>query len=78
MTSPAHDLAAEVLDLPAEERALLEQGLAFPEDSAGRLMQRELVAVPAHWTVGETIDFLRARDDLPDDFSDLFVVEGVE
>jgi len=65
-----------ILDaIPAEERALLEQGLAFPEESAGRLMQRELVAVPAHWTVGETIDFLRARDDLPDDFYDLFVVD---
>jgi magnesium transporter len=65
-----------ILDaIPAEERALLEQGLTFPEESAGRLMQRELVAVPAHWTVGHTIDFLRARDDLPDDFYDLFVVD---
>src|SRR5690348_15045864 len=61
--------------VPAEERILLQQSLTFPEDSAGRLMQRELVAVPSHWTVGQTIDFLRARDDLPDDFYDLFVVD---
>jgi magnesium transporter len=61
--------------VPAEERVLLQQSLTFPEDSAGRLMQRELVAIPAHWTVGETIDFLRSENDLPDDFYDLFVVD---
>ena len=61
--------------VPAEERVLLQQSLTFPEDSAGRLMQRELVAIPAHWTVGETIDFLRSEKELPDDFYDLFVVD---
>jgi magnesium transporter len=61
--------------VPAEERVLLQQSLTFPEDSAGRLMQRELVAIPAHWTVGETIDFLRSETELPDDFYDLFVVD---
>jgi magnesium transporter len=61
--------------VPAQERILLQQSLTFPEDSAGRLMQRELVAVPAHWTVGETIDFLRSNKELPDDFYDLFVVD---
>jgi magnesium transporter len=51
----------EVLDaVPAGDRALLEQGLDFPEDSAGRLMQRQLVAVPPHWTAGQTIDFMRS------------------
>src|SRR3546814_19650096 len=45
------------------------------EYSAGRLMQRELVAIPAYWTVGETIDFMRASPDLPEDFYDLFVVD---
>ncbi|MGH6958981.1 MAG: magnesium transporter, partial [Dongiaceae bacterium] len=61
--------------VPAEERVILEKGLTYPEDSAGRLMQRELVAVPAYWTVGETVDFLRASQDLPDDFYDLFIVD---
>ena len=65
-----------ILDsIPAAERALLEQGLTYPDDSAGRMMQRELVAVPSFWTVGETIDYLRAKDDLPDAFYDLFVVD---
>jgi magnesium transporter len=62
--------------VPAEERVLLQQSLTFPEDSAGRLMQRDLVAVPAHWTVGEAIDYLRSEKELPDDFYDLFVVDA--
>jgi len=61
--------------VPAEDRHAIEQGLTYPEDSAGRLMQRELVAVPQHWTVGEAIDFLRTAKELPDDFYDLFVVD---
>ena len=61
--------------IPSALRAMLEEGIAFPEDSAGRLMQRELVAVPAFWTVGEVIDFLRESEDLPDDFYDVFVVD---
>ncbi len=61
--------------IPSALRTMLEEGLAFPEDSAGRLMQREFVAVPAFWTVGEVIDFLRESEDLPDDFYDIFVVD---
>ncbi|MDM7946132.1 MAG: magnesium transporter [Oceanibaculum nanhaiense] len=57
------------------DRALLEEGLTFPEYSAGRLMQRELVAVPSHWTVGQTIDFMRTNPNLPDDFYEIFVVD---
>jgi magnesium transporter len=60
--------------LPLPDRAALEQGLAYPEDSAGRLMQRELVAVPEFWTVGQTIDYLRANPDLPDDFYDIYII----
>lgn len=61
--------------LPLSERAFVEQGLAFPEYSAGRLMQREFVALPDYWTVGQAIDFLRAHEDLPDDFYELFIVD---
>ena len=61
--------------MPAAARMLVEEGLTFPENSAGRLMQREFVAVPMFWTVGKTIDFLRAADDLPDDFYALLVVD---
>ena len=68
--------SSAILDeLPADERAVIEQGLAYPEDSAGRLMQRELVAVPHDWTVGQTIDYCARPTDLPDDFYDLFVVD---
>lgn len=71
----------EVLDaIPPGDRTFIEEGLTFPEDSAGRLMQRELVSVPEFWTVGETIDFLRRtadedEDRLPAVFYDIFVVD---
>lgn len=62
--------------LSAKTRAAVEEGLSFPEDSAGRLMQREVVAVPEFWTVGKTIDYLRkASDDLPEEFFDIFVID---
>jgi magnesium transporter len=60
--------------LPMPERAAVEQGLTYPEDSAGRLMQREVVSIPEFWTVGQTIDYLRAKADLPDEFYDLYIV----
>ncbi len=66
--------------IPAGERTLIEEGLAYPEDSAGRLMQRELVTVPSFWNVGQTIDFMRQSADLEEDalpavFYDIFVVD---
>ena len=63
---------AEVLDqLPATERVALQRSLDYPEDSAGRRMQTEFIAVPPFWTVGQTIDYMRetprpARDLLRD------------
>lgn len=59
------------------DRALVEQALAFPEYSAGRLMQREVVMAPEHWTVGDVIDRLRAADeqDLPDQFYHVVLVD---
>lgn len=70
------DERTRVLDaLPAETRAIVVQGLSFPEYSAGRMMQREVVAVPAYWTVGETIDYLRASSTVPEEFYDLYVVD---
>ncbi|MBB4631809.1 magnesium transporter [Sphingosinicella soli] len=68
---------AEVLrSLPANERAAIEEALGYPEESAGRLMQRDLIAVPEYWTVGQVIDFLRqAGDDVASDFWEIFVVD---
>jgi len=61
--------------LPAEDRVLVEEGLAYPEDSAGRMMQREIVTVPSFWTVGQTIDFLRSSPFGDTDFYLIFVVD---
>ncbi len=70
----ASEQMALLATLPMPERAAVEAGLAYPEDSAGRLMQLDFVAVPEFWTVGQTIDYLRASPDLPDDFYDLFII----
>ncbi len=67
----------EVLEaMEPEDRAAIESALAYPEESAGRLMQRDLVAVPEHWSVGKTIDFLRETSDLTSDFWEIFVVDA--
>jgi magnesium transporter len=60
--------------MPARDRVMVEQALAYPKDSAGRLMRREYVAVPAFWTVGEVIDYMRSTADLPDTFYGIFAV----
>lgn len=65
-----------VLDaLAPEDRAAIENALSYPEETAGRLMQRDLVAVPEHVTVGDVIDRLREDGDLTADFWEIFVVD---
>ncbi|MEO8142093.1 MAG: magnesium transporter, partial [Sphingomicrobium sp.] len=60
-----------------DDRAAVEEALTYPEETAGRLMQRDLIAVPEHWTVGQVIDYLRKGDDLTDDFWEVFVVSPI-
>ncbi len=70
------DQQAVVLDaLGATDRIAVEKALAYPEESAGRLMQVEVVRAPEHWTVGEAIDFLRRSDNLPDQFYHVMLVD---
>jgi magnesium transporter len=61
--------------IPKGERAVLERQLDYPEDSAGRLMQSDFVAVAPFWTVEQVIQHARESDDLPDSFSEIFVVD---
>ena len=70
-----HEQREILAQLPADDRAAIERSLEYPEDSAGRLMQRELVAVPPFWDVGQMIDYMRQSDDLPDEFYEIFVVD---
>jgi magnesium transporter len=58
-----------------DDRAAIEEALSYPEETAGRLMQRELIAVPEHWTVGDTLDYLRSHDELTTEFWEVFVVD---
>ena len=63
-------------NLEEEERNLIEEGLNYPEDSAGRLMQRKFVSIDQMWNVGQAIDYLRAnKRNLPDDFYDIYLID---
>jgi magnesium transporter len=61
--------------LPQGERAALQRNLLYPEETAGRLMQADFVTVAPFWTVGQVIDFMRETEDLPETFSEIFVVD---
>ncbi len=71
----AGDREEILAQLPAFERLSLTRSLDFPEESAGRRMQTEFIAIPPFWTVGQTIDYLRVEKDLPDEFYQLYVVD---
>ena len=61
--------------LDPDDRAAIEEALSYPEESAGRLMQRDLVAVPEHWRVGDVLGYLRTQEELTTDFWEVFVVD---
>ncbi len=66
---------AVLAELDPEDRAAIEDALSYPDESAGRIMQRELVAVPEHITVGQLIDYLRDNPDLTTEFWEIFIVD---
>ena len=70
------DQQAVLERMEPDDRAAVEEALGYPEESAGRLMQRDLCAVPEHWNVGQVIDYLRSTRELPDDFWEVFVVNA--
>jgi magnesium transporter len=66
----------QILDrLSAQDRVEIERGLLYPENSAGRRMQTDFIAVPPTWTVGQTIDYMRETPDLPDRFYELYALD---
>ncbi|MFG1480115.1 magnesium transporter [Xanthobacter sp. V4C-4] len=69
------DVAAILEHMPAPERVALLRSLDYPEESAGRRMQTEFIAVPPFWTVGRTIDYMRETPGLPETFYEVFVVD---
>ena len=67
---------AEILaQLPFQDRLALLRSLDYPAESAGRRMQTDFIAVPAFWTIGQTIDYLRDRTDLPEEFYEIYVID---
>lgn len=73
LEAPQQELILGALD--NADRVAVEQAMSYPEYSAGRLMQREVVVAPEHWNVGETIDWLRNADHLPDQFYHVILVD---
>ena len=69
------DQQAVLAEMEPEDRAAIEAALSFPEESAGRLMSRDFVAVPEHLTVGHLIDFLREGRELANEFWEVFIVD---
>lgn len=70
------DQQAVLAEMEPEDRAVIEAALSYPEESAGRLMSRDFVAVPEHMTVGDLIDFLRESRDLANEFWEVFIVDA--
>ncbi len=73
---PKEDQAEILEQLPPIERVALKRSLDYPEDSAGRRMQDEFIAVGPDWNVGQTIDYMRETPDLPDRFWEIYVVDA--
>ncbi|WP_242152185.1 magnesium transporter [Sphingomonas sp. BAUL-RG-20F-R05-02] len=71
----AEDQREVLRALDPDDRAAIEEALSYPEESAGRLMQRELIAVPEHWRVGDVLDYLRTHEALTTDFWEIYVVD---
>ena len=70
------DREVVIKQLPSSDRILVEEALSFPEQSAGRLMQREFLAFPSNWTVGQTIDHMRTKPlDEEETFYSIYIVD---
>jgi magnesium transporter len=72
---PEEEQAEILQQLPPPERVALSRSLDYPEDSAGRRMQTDYIAVPPDWNVGQAIDYMRETAELPEHFYELYVVD---
>jgi len=70
------DQQAVLAEMEPEDRAAIESALSYPEESAGRLMSRDFVAVPEHMSVGDLIDYMREQGDLATEFWEVFIVDA--
>jgi magnesium transporter len=69
------DQQAVLAEMEPEDRAAIESALSYPEETAGRIMSRDLIAAPEHMTVGDLIDYLREDFYLPTEFWEVFIVD---
>lgn len=73
LEQPQQDAIFSALD--DADAMVARQALSYPEESAGRMMQREVVAAPEHWSVGDVIDFMRSSEELPEQFYHVVLVD---
>ncbi|MEM9810757.1 MAG: magnesium transporter [Pseudomonadota bacterium] len=69
------DRADVLAEVPIADRLALQSALDYGEDTAGRMMQRDVFAAPGYWNVGQIIDRLRSVERLPETFYDVYVVD---
>ncbi|NBC35856.1 magnesium transporter [Novosphingobium sp. FSY-8] len=67
---------AVLAEMEPEDRAAIVSALSYPEETAGRLMSREVIAVGEHMSVGDLIDFLRDDRELATEFWEVFIVDA--
>ncbi len=67
---------SEILDhISEEKRSEIEEALSYPENSIGRLMQQNFVAVKQDWSVAQATYHLQNSEDLPEDFHNIVIVD---
>lgn len=59
-----------------EQRQNFRHQLAYPENSAGRLMQREVLCFPQTWTIKQALESILACEKLPQYFHEIFIVDA--
>jgi magnesium transporter len=67
---------AVLFSINQQARENFETIFSYPKDSAGRIMQREVVVMPPSWTVGHALKHLEHNTSLPENFHHVFVLDG--
>ncbi len=73
---PIHATKQLLSFLKPLERAIAQKLLAFPEDSVGRLMTPDFLAILRGWTVAQALDYIRKNGEDKETLNDIYVVDG--
>jgi magnesium transporter len=62
--------------LPDQTKKSVKELLSYPEESAGRLIHKDMVIAPYYWTINQLIDFLRNYKKIPENFYQIFIINS--